>query len=738
VDASFLCWFLCGLAVVAVVGHVLWLAFAAVLEIFFGAPQRGPRQQNVSARTRCVLCGSWLHPDDRRCLSCDLDPECAEAAELRGLNATSRHLARLARTHLLDGAAGATIRASIDRLRRELIDHLEKQVGLTVSRRPAADRDRQPAPDPLKGGGKDEPLRSKTDAEVGQTPELQPIPTVLPASNPAPAAPRPRPQSISNQGPPLPRRTFGEMLAGFMEERNILWGELVGGLLIVGCSIALVISLRKTLEALPYFPFLIIAAVTTALIGAGRYTLSHWKLESTSRGLLVIGTMLVPLCFMVLAGWSVERNGDWLELTMEAGALGLFTWLVSGAARILLRPALGAAPGSDWLATAAILGASASQLLVPHIEEARPGSGLVGLVGYVPAIFFSVAQGLALTGVWRRVRVSSRAAGGLFLSLALGLYSVLIAFTFVLYQTENFSQALEYLAVPVALAGLPLLLGGTIANAKLALSETPTDESELGGLPLGVAAVIATIMALAGTLVLLLALVAAWPHPIRLTAIGLVNAAVLALVAHRFRLTAAYVPAQICLAVASLTGFHLLAGHLAVQRQHLGWHLWNLWWSAPSGVVMLGLAGALAGAAEWLARKQRPADSLYQAVGAGVFAIVSLIVVATDAFQTPGRMALVYGIIAAGAWAANLRWRQVWLTRAAAAVLFGAATFGLRWYGLGENESQALVWSALLHSTVVLALAIAFERWPYFPHPSIWLPGETLMWVSLHVMGAVK
>jgi hypothetical protein len=27
---------------------------------------------------------------------------------------------------------------------------------------------------------------------------------------------------------------------------------------------------------------------------------------------------------------------------------------------------------------------------------------------------------------------------------------------------------------------------------------------------------------------------------------------------------------------------------------------------------------------------------------------------------------------------------------------------------------------------------------PYFPHPSIWLPGETLMWVSLHVMGAVK
>src|SRR5205823_5954386 len=120
---------------------------------------------------------------------------------------------------------------------------------------------------------------------------------------------------------PAPRRSFGEMLAGFMEERNILWGELVGGLLIVGCSIALVISLRKTLEQIPYFPFLAIGTVTAALIGAGRYTLSHWKLESTSRGLLVIGAMMVPLSFMVLAGVASGREGGWLELGIEVGAI---------------------------------------------------------------------------------------------------------------------------------------------------------------------------------------------------------------------------------------------------------------------------------------------------------------------------------------------------------------------------------------------------------------------------------
>src|SRR5262249_59179853 len=62
----------------------------------------------------------------------------------------------------------------------------------------------------------------------------------LPAASPivpAPvlaAAPPPQPARP-------PRRSFLELLSAFMEQSNILWGELVGGLLIVVCSIALVI-----------------------------------------------------------------------------------------------------------------------------------------------------------------------------------------------------------------------------------------------------------------------------------------------------------------------------------------------------------------------------------------------------------------------------------------------------------------------------------------------------------------
>ena len=96
------------------------------------------------------------------------------------------------------------------------------------------------------------------------------------------------------------------------------------------------------------------------------------------------------------------------------------------------------------MATAAIIGSSASQLLVPNIEDHWPDSGAVGFVGYVPALLLVLTHGLILAGPWRREQLDTRQAGGLFMSLGLALYAVLVAFAFVLYQTSNAAQALEY------------------------------------------------------------------------------------------------------------------------------------------------------------------------------------------------------------------------------------------------------------------------------------------------------
>src|SRR4029079_14579366 len=83
-----------------------------------------------------------------------------------------------------------------------------------------------------------------------------------------------------------PRGTIADLLQAFREERNIRWGELVSGMLIVGSAVGLVLSLWATLkESIPYFPALLFMLVTTGIHGPGLYTLKRWRLKSTSRGL---------------------------------------------------------------------------------------------------------------------------------------------------------------------------------------------------------------------------------------------------------------------------------------------------------------------------------------------------------------------------------------------------------------------------------------------------------------------
>ena len=86
--------------------------------------------------------------------------------------------------------------------------------------------------------------------------------------------------------PPKKREAISRLLAAFMEEKNIRWGELVGGLLIVGCSIALVISFWSQIAARPLLKFVLFNGVTAALFGVGLYTDRRWKIHTTSHGLL--------------------------------------------------------------------------------------------------------------------------------------------------------------------------------------------------------------------------------------------------------------------------------------------------------------------------------------------------------------------------------------------------------------------------------------------------------------------
>ncbi len=92
------------------------------------------------------------------------------------------------------------------------------------------------------------------------------------------------------------RRTLGDMLQQFLNEKNIQWGELISGLLIIGSAVGLILSLRTELNrVVPMFPALLFFAVTVTIHLAGFYTFKRWKLPSTSRGILLIGSLMIPI-----------------------------------------------------------------------------------------------------------------------------------------------------------------------------------------------------------------------------------------------------------------------------------------------------------------------------------------------------------------------------------------------------------------------------------------------------------
>ena len=120
---------------------------------------------------------------------------------------------------------------------------------------------------------------------------------------PSQASPsQPSPQATKSTRPtPQPTVSTSEIIQSFLSAHNIRWGELIAGTLIVVCSIGLVISLWGSLvETHRAIPTLIFLAANAAIYSVGLYTLSRWRLRHTSRAVLVIATLLIPLS--VLAG----------------------------------------------------------------------------------------------------------------------------------------------------------------------------------------------------------------------------------------------------------------------------------------------------------------------------------------------------------------------------------------------------------------------------------------------------
>ena len=267
------------LAIVMLVGHGLWVLVAW----FFRAISGQQKPVGPAAPMRCPSCSGLFWLEKGRCRFCGYASTGPPTNPLQSdLEATTRQLNRMFHTGLINQTLHNQLLRLLQTSKSESVGSSEETVDLSLDE--AAGSPASPGPLP--------PVQQKP-------PE------------PAPPAREVHALDRDYDDAPVqePSRPFAKVFQAFMEEKNIRWGELVSGILIVGSAIGLVISLWATLkDAIPYFPALLFMLVTAAIYGAGMYTLRHWKLESTSRGLLIIATLLIPLNF--LAAIALAKNRD--------------------------------------------------------------------------------------------------------------------------------------------------------------------------------------------------------------------------------------------------------------------------------------------------------------------------------------------------------------------------------------------------------------------------------------------
>src|ERR1043166_9359400 len=518
---------------------------------------------------------------------------------------------------------------------------------------------------------------------------VNPVPSVLlelerertsqkiPSSAPPPA-PRPK-----------PRRPFTEVLNSFMEQSNIRWGEIIGGLLIIGCSTALVVSLWSQISAIPVLKFLIFTTVTAVLFGIGLYTEHRWKLPTTSRGILTIATLLVPLNFLAIAAVSAGNTSGALVIGSELAAPAIFLCLVYFAGRVIT-------PGCAHILSAGVLGSSVGQLLVRHFADVDTSPALLILLGAFPVCCYVATVGFSLRLVLKDREIDAHETTTVFTVLGTMSFAALLPFGLLLYKSGPLGMSMMYLAPIVTLWGLPLLATGTILWRRISNKE------------LVVWRTTGTALGILGLMIVLAGMILAWPNPASIVPAALLNFAVFTALALALELPVAHLIAAMCFALAYLVTGHVLVGNITWQNLRV-MSLLEVSLSVGSGEALIGAFALFVIASEWLSQRKRDLDSYAYLVAACVTAIASLLLASIFGIASAeyAPLWIVYGVYALGAfWIAWRRKLSTFAWAGSALLLFSLA------HNFAHVTGFAFQWQTALfaHATICALAAIVCSR----------------------------
>ena len=631
------------LIAVTALGHGIWVFVAGILQSIFGAPTEPKPRVNRLFRD-CPACGAETESEDLDCVRCGLALDSGLARKLSRIRTAETEVHKLQESGDLDPDTAKAVSQRLRRRAKALRGLPSGRPRVAAPVPPATESTASPTPAPtIIPKAEPESIPVPVGASVAVIATGDRDEEISPPTSPAIVAPEDR-------SPAAPRR--GSVVAAFMEERNILWGELVGGLLIVGCSIALVVTLWRSLETIPYFPFLLSTLITLALYGAGQYTLHHWKLTATSRGLLVISLLLTPLNLLLLSD-DITRGAASgpIDAVVKLTAIALFAWVVRGGGRDILIDR----SGWRWPLALAVAGPAATQLIPAGWIADSP----VDLPAWLALACFAAGTAIVLRDR-RGLRIApesvtvERSAGPALLSfVGLAVFGLMAAWGLHLARAANVAGTVGALAAPLALSAIPIVEAGLLVYRR----------SREGGLRAA-----GTAVALAGLLAMTAAVAAAWPDPFRVLLVSLMVGLFLTRIAFRESLPWAQAGAIPALALAVVIGYHGLAGHWQTAGAGVG--LIGIFFPAASiathldaegGVVLAAFGLLLAGLAEVLVRVvtlcARDLHAVGYALGGAACGLVGLFLVNINGIEFPLRAAAVCGACAVGLLGFNYRWK---------------------------------------------------------------------------------
>ncbi len=508
-------------------------------------------------------------------------------------------------------------------------------------------------------------------------------PVVLePTAIPRPAVQPTSPWNLPDvPAPPSPQRTWREVFAVFMQDKNIRWGELASGILIVGSAVGLILSLRKQLlDVIPYFPALLFLLITAAIIAAGIYTLRRWRLQMTSRGILVIGLLLIPLNVLIgcwLTGSEQYKRAlddpvYWTAIAIELISLAALSWL---AAKHLLRVRYAAL-------LASVMASSAFTLLVNRIPDPS-GSALRTAAWMSPFAAFFL---LGVCGIAPRMnnrRWTGREIRRLLVNLGIAFFAVAVGVSLFFIKWPARTTAVA-IAPTLALIAASLVWLGQLFYAR---QRSPN----------AIWTMVAISHVVLGILLIVGAVVASQIHP----TLGLITALLASaiFIGQSFFARSAWLllPAFVSLALATVTGTNLISEVAA------GTGGWDRFTSASdyfrglvagrTGISLLVAAGAMAIGSKFLVRRFDDVDSRFRTVKfATLFGIavlgVLLAVVASVLFPerqfdlvaaTVLLTTIAITLLATTIFRPMERGLSKWLPTIAASFTFAALAHGLWW-----------------------------------------------------------